>query len=62
MHIIPVYIPKKTHQTHRKPVTFETLPLQAVIIQITIFWEVTPYNLAEMYQSVKGTWCLHLRD
>jgi hypothetical protein len=31
-----------------------------VIIQIVVFWVVTPYSLIDDYQHFRGTYCLHL--
>lgn len=31
-----------------------------VIIQIVVFWVVTPYSLVDDYQHLGGTYCLHL--
>ena len=29
-------------------------------MKITVFWEVTPYSLLDMYTRFGRTWCLHL--
>jgi hypothetical protein len=34
----------------------------AVIMQRTIFWDVTPYSPVEVCLSFRGTYCLHLQD
>jgi hypothetical protein len=30
-------------------------------VKITVFWNVVPCNLEEIYQSLGGTYCLHLQ-
>jgi len=39
-------------------VRFEVLI--AVTVKVSIFWDVTPCNLACMYKNFRGTCCLHL--
>jgi hypothetical protein len=35
--------------------------IKAIITTVTIYWEVTPWNLIDSYQNVGGTCCPHLQ-
>jgi hypothetical protein len=36
--------------------------LAAMTMKSTVFWNVTPCSLVEVYQRSGGTYCIHLRS